>query len=136
MKTDLFLLASLSLSACIASAPESEPGDTPDGSGATGVAAYGNPADTTMPYRVLDVAYQAQTTSYWCGPTASSMALSARMPAPTQQAMANQLHTTTNGTDWIGQVTGVLNANLKASWYVTREMPNDPPTAAQRDQLW
>ena len=134
------LLASLSLGACIASAPGTDPPaqdvDDGAGSGATGVAAYGNPPDPAKPYRILDVVYQAQTTGYWCGPTATSMALSARMPAPTQQAMADQLPTTTNGTDWIGQVTGVMNANLHGTWYVTREIPNDPPTAAQRDQLW
>jgi hypothetical protein len=29
-----------------------------------------------------------------------------------------------------------LNANLRGPWYVTREMPNDPPSPAQRDLLW
>jgi hypothetical protein len=64
------------------------------------------------------------------------MALSARIPPPGQAALAQQLGTTVNGTDWIGQVTGVLNANLHAGWYVTREMPNDPPSPQQRDLLW
>ena len=86
--------------------------------------------------RILDVKHQVQETGYWCAPAASAMALSARMPAPTQQALANQLPTTTNGTDWIGQVTNTLNARLGAKWYVTREMPNDPPSAAQRITLW
>ena len=58
------------------------------------------------------------------------------MPPPGQAALAQQLGTTVDGTDWIGQVTGVLNANLHAGWYVTREMPNDPPTQQQRDLLW
>jgi len=87
-------------------------------------------------WRILDVQYEVQKTGYWCGPTATDITLSARMPPPGQAALASQLGTTTNGTDWIGQVTGVLNANLHASWYTTREMPNDPPTAAQRDLLW
>ena len=30
----------------------------------------------------------------------------------------------------------MLNNDLGATWYVTREMPNDPPTPAQRDLLW
>lgn len=151
MKRELFLLASLSLGACVADAPGDDPpptsADTPDGdappldppgsgSGASGASAYGNPASTAQPSRVLDVTYEVQSTGYWCGPTATKIALSGRIAAPSQQALANQLHTTTNGTDWIGQVTGVLNANLHATWYLTRELPNDPPTPAQRDQLW
>ena len=55
---------------------------------------------------------------------------------PSQGTLASQLGTTTNGTDWIGQVTGVLNGDLGTSWYETKEMPNDPPTQAQRDLLW
>jgi LGFP repeat/Peptidase_C39 like family len=94
------------------------------------------PANTSDPWRVLAVHYEAQKTGYWCGPTATEIALSARISPPGQAALANQLGTTTNGTDWIGQVTGVLNNNLGAGWYVTREMPNDPPTQAQRDLLW
>ncbi|MBL9016716.1 MAG: C39 family peptidase [Myxococcales bacterium] len=150
----LWLLA-LTLGACMAEAPgdgtpddSTDPGDTGDpgggdpmdmpgaGSGTTGASAYGNPADTSKPWRIVPVAYEVQSTGYWCGPTATKMALSARMTPPSQQALANQLGTTTNGTDWVGQITNVLNNNLRAKWFVTREMPNDPPTPAQRDQLW
>ena len=100
-----------------------------------------NPIDPTpevqnVPWRVLDVQYEVQTTGYWCGPTATEIALSSRIAPPGQAALANQLGTTVNGTDWIGQVTGVLNADLGEPWYVTREMPNDPPTQAERDLLW
>ena len=150
MKRPLFLFAALSLGACAASAPGTDPasdedGDSKDdapsdtpgsGSGASGALAYGNPADASRPWRVLDVAYEVQSTGYWCGPTATKIALSSRMPAPSQQALANQLPTTTNGTDWVGQVTQTLNANLRATWYRTVEMPNNTPTAAQRDLLW
>jgi hypothetical protein len=86
--------------------------------------------------KVLEHDYQIQQTGYWCGPAATRIALSARMAAPSQQSLANQLGTTTNGTDWIGQITQVLNNNLGAQHYVTTEMPNDPPTQAQRDRLW
>jgi hypothetical protein len=58
------------------------------------------------------------------------------MAPPSQGDLAAQLGTTVNGTDWIGQVTGVLNNNLGGGWYETKEMPDDPPTQEQRDRLW
>jgi hypothetical protein len=86
--------------------------------------------------KVLNVEYQAQQTGYWCGPAATRFVISARRGAPSQRELANQLGTTSNGTDWIGQVTKVLNQHFGAGTYVTREMPNDPPTREQRDRLW
>jgi hypothetical protein len=83
---------------------------------------------------VLNVDYQVQETGYWCGPAATRIALSARGIYVSQGDMAAQLGTTTNGTDWIGQVTGVLDNYV--GWYETKEMPNDPPTQGQRDLLW
>ncbi|SDX09774.1 Peptidase_C39 like family protein [Amycolatopsis xylanica] len=86
---------------------------------------------------VLNIQYQVQETGYWCGPAATRIALSAKTSnPPSQGTLASQLGTTTNGTDWIGQVTGVLNRDLGTSYYETKEMPNDPPTQAQRDLLW
>jgi hypothetical protein len=87
-------------------------------------------------FALLDIDYQVQQTGYWCGPAATRVALSARGAAPSQQALAQELGTTTNGTDWIGQVTEVLNDHLGAGTYVTTEMPNDPPTPAERERLW
>jgi hypothetical protein len=91
-----------------------------------------------LPSKVtLNIDYQVQQTGYWCGPTATHMALSARLnPAPDQAALANELGTTVNGTDWIGQVTQVMNNHLGQGRYATVEMPNDPPTQAQKDKLW
>jgi len=89
---------------------------------------------STRGQHVLNVDYQVQETGYWCGPAATRIALSARGVNVSQADMAAQLGTTTNGTDWIGQVTGVLSNHV--GWYETKEMPNDPPTQAQRDLLW
>jgi hypothetical protein len=86
--------------------------------------------------KVLNVEYQVQQTSYWCGPAATRIALSARMTPPSQATLAAELGTTVNGTDWIGQVTSVLSQHLGAGRYRTTEMPNDPPTQAQSDHLW
>ena len=111
-------------------------GPAGDGVGGAGGGAAGGPGAHADAWRVLNVRYEAQRTGYWCGPTATDIVLSARIPPPGQSALAAQLGTTVDGTDWIGQVTGVLNSNLGAGWYVTREMPNDPPSPAQRDLLW
>jgi hypothetical protein len=93
-------------------------------------------AHSAQGLRTLNIQFQYQQTGYWCGPAATRIALSARISPPSQQQLANELPTTTNGTDWIGQVTRVLNNHLGTGWYETKEMPNDPPTQAQRDLLW
>ena len=91
---------------------------------------------STQTLQSLSIDFQYQQTGYWCGPAATRIALSARMSAPSQQELANQLGTDEDGTDWIGQVTGVLNNRLNTGYYETKEMPNVPPTQAQRDLLW
>ena len=83
---------------------------------------------------VLQVDYQVQETGYWCGPAATRIALSARGVYRSQGDLAAELGTHTGGTDHIGQVTRVLGGYV--GWYETKEMPNDPPTQAQRDLLW
>ncbi|MGP3970068.1 C39 family peptidase [Streptomyces sp. 6N223] len=90
----------------------------------------------TASAHTLNVDYQVQETGYWCGPAATRIALSARMAPPSQSDLAVQLGTTEAGTDHISQVTDVLNAHLGTGWYETKEMPNDPPTQAERDLLW
>jgi hypothetical protein len=82
----------------------------------------------------VQVDYQVQETGYWCGPAATRIALSARGVYRSQADLAGELGTTQNGTDWIGQVTGVLGGYV--GWYETKEMPNDPPSQAQKDLLW
>ncbi|GAA2101611.1 hypothetical protein GCM10009801_74960 [Streptomyces albiaxialis] len=90
----------------------------------------------TKSAHTLKVDYQVQETGYWCGPAATRIALSARVAPPSQGDLAAQLGTHEGGTDHIGQVTGVLNNNLGTGWYETKEMPDDPPTQAQKDLLW
>lgn len=81
---------------------------------------------------VLNHEYQAQATGYWCGPAATRIALSARIAPPSQQTLANALGTTVNGTDYIGQVTGVLNNYLGTGWYETRTCPTIHPAKPKR----
>ena len=87
-------------------------------------------------WKVLAVHYERQTTGYWCGPTATRIALSARMNPPSQGDLATQLHTTTDGTDSIARVTDVLNANLGGGTYESKLLPNDPPTANEKGRFW
>lgn len=103
------------------------------------VAAAAPPGATSTEVRVsgehvLQVDYQVQETGYWCGPAATRIALSARGVYRSQADLAAELGTHTGGTDWIGQVTRVLGGYV--GWYETKEMPNDPPTQAQKDLLW
>ena len=83
---------------------------------------------------VVPVDYQVQETGYWCGPAATRIALSARGVYRSQADLAAEIGTTPNGTDWVGQVTGVLGGYV--GWYETKEMPNDPPSQAQKDLFW
>lgn len=120
------LIAALLGPACVDGDPTTDPDDNMEDPG--GPSSGGGSADE-MPEapveRIVEHDYQIQETGYWCGAAATRVALSARIAPPTQQALANQLPTTTNGTDWIGQVTRTLNVRLGGPFYVTTEMPND-----------
>jgi hypothetical protein len=94
------------------------------------------PATATPPVKaVLDVVWQGQQTSYWCGPGSTRMALSTRLATPpSQQTLATLMGTTVNGTDHIGLVRDALNMYLATQRYESKTM-YDPPTQAQRDGL-
>ncbi|WP_341258203.1 C39 family peptidase [Gordonia malaquae] len=78
----------------------------------------------------------AQETGYWCGPATLQNILDQRGVSRTESSLASRMGTTTNGTNHIGLLRDVLNADLNAAKYVVVSMPNDPPTSAQRDALW
>ena len=88
-----------------------------------------------MTQHILPHIYTPQETGYFCGPGSVQIALTARDIHISESQLAAELPTTWRGTDWIGQVTTVL-ARYTGQPYVTREMPNDPPTQAQKDLLW
>lgn len=85
-----------------------------------------------LPY---DRAVTPQDTYYWCGPASCQVVLNSRGIVVSESQLARELGTTTAGTNWIGQITSVLNKRLGGGW-VTRELPSDPPTQAQRTKLW
>lgn len=78
----------------------------------------------------------AQETPYWCGPASCQVVLNNRGIFKSEQELATALGTHTGGTDHIGLITTVLNRQLPEAKYATVQMPNDPPTAAQREALW
>lgn len=78
-----------------------------------------------------------QDTFYNCGPASVQTVLRAATGEyVTESVLGRELGTHTGGTDWIGQVTRVLNARLPGGAFRTVEMPTDPPTQAQKDALW
>ncbi|MCU1640922.1 MAG: uncharacterized protein JWN03_1197 [Nocardia sp.] len=88
-----------------------------------------------MAEHVLPHQYSPQETGYWCGPASTQIALTCRGIQVTEAELADEIGTGTDGTDWIGQITAVL-AHRTGQAYVTRDIPNDPPTQPQREQLW
>ena len=78
-----------------------------------------------------------QDTYYNCGPASSQTVIRAatgRLVPETE--LAGALRTSTNGTDYIGQFPAVLNRYIPGAGYKHVDMPNDPPTGAQKEKLW
>ncbi|MBG9336928.1 C39 family peptidase [Corynebacterium diphtheriae] len=78
-----------------------------------------------------------QDTPYNCCPaSAQTIILAATGVMVSEFELGRALQTHTGGTDWIGQVPAVLNHYMPGAQYRHVEMPNDPPTPAQREHLW
>ncbi|MFI2561508.1 C39 family peptidase, partial [Nocardia farcinica] len=96
-------------------------------------------AERVLPY---DRSIVPQETSWWCGPASTQIVLDScgidkaerDLMQELEELEGNQNWDDRDGTDYIGQVTTVLNRYLPG--YVTRSMPNDPPTRQQKDLLW
>lgn len=117
------------------STPYTAPIDTP----APSPSSTDTPVEQAPPVlKVLNIVWQRQETGYWCGPGSTRMVISTREEKlPSQTTLAEELGTTTNGTDHISQMVTLLNARWKltgADAYVARDI-YDPPTAAQRALL-
>jgi hypothetical protein len=98
------------------------------------VAAAAQAAPTPPAEKVLDVQFQAQINSYYCGPAAARIALTARGKTPSQDAVAKLLGTTTGGTNSAADTTRGLNSVLGETLYQTHLIPN-ATTAAQTEQF-
>lgn len=84
---------------------------------------------------ILQHSNTPQETGFWCGPASTQIVLTGFGIDVAERDLALELGTTTNGTDWIGQISQVLKRRSGRP-YITVEMPNDPPTRAQVDRLW
>jgi Peptidase_C39 like family len=74
-----------------------------------------------------------QPNGYYCGPAATRIALTAHGMAPSFDALADKLGTTTNGTNSINDITRVLNDHVGGK-YQSVEIPGKP-SQAQTDQM-
>lgn len=91
---------------------------------------------------ILDHTYSPQETGWWCGPASSQIVLTARGIHVPEVELMRELEALEgnvgwddqDGTDSVTQVTTVLSRRTGQP-YVTRQIPNDPPTRAQVDLL-
>lgn len=85
----------------------------------------------------FDDSLAGQDTYYNCGPaTCQNIVWAASAKVVAESVFARALGTTTNGTNHIGLLTGVLNQYLPDAKYVTVQLPNDPPLVGQKAVLW
>lgn len=97
------------------------------------------PGDHTVIEKVLDYPRDQvfQDTYYNCGPASAQTIIRAATGRLLNEVdLGVELGTHRGGTDWIGQFPAVLNKHLPGAQYKSVEMPNDPPTTAQKDRLW
>jgi hypothetical protein len=98
-------------------------------------AAPAAPAPAAPASKSLPHSFQLQSTAWYCGPSATRVALSAQGKTFTQDQVASMLGTTQDGTPSANDVTRVLNAQLGAGRYHTVEIPSAAATPAQIAQL-
>lgn len=93
---------------------------------------------STSTYQYLAANQQAQITSYYCGPAATTEALGAIGIGTSQNAMASMLGTTTSGTGWgsgtSGPVQNTLNSMMDShfgwDWYYYGQYVNYYPSSS------
>jgi len=91
-----------------------------------------------LPEKILpyDRAIVGQETGWWCGPASTQVVLNSRGIVIAEATLAAEIGTHRGGTDHIGLIERVLDVRVPEARYTSVQMPNDPPTAAQREQLW
>ena len=89
--------------------------------------------EKVLPY---DLDLVPQETGWWCGPASAQTVLNAREIRFDEAFLAQQCNTHEGGTDYIGQITAVLNEFVHDADYITVDLPLDPPTDAQMEEFW
>jgi hypothetical protein len=116
-------------------ATKSSPGTTNTTSFASKPAAT-KTAEPAAPAKLeLHYKYAVQINGWYCGPAAARIALTARGLYPSQDELAAKLGTTVNGTNSSADITRVLNAMTKTSFYHTTFIPSKAVTTKQINQL-
>ena len=69
-----------------------------------------------------------QETGWWCGPASAQTVLNTREIHFDESWLAQQCNTHEGGTDYIGQITAVLNEYVHDADYITVDLPLDPPS--------
>ena len=95
--------------------------------------------EETVSQKVLPYsrAWVGQDTYYNCGPASvQTIVLSKTGKLVGEQELGRALGTHTGGTDHVGLFPAVLNKYAPGGNYRSAVMPNDPPTAEQRETLW
>jgi hypothetical protein len=108
---------------------------TPTTSAAPAKPAAPKPAAESASSKSLKHSFQLQSNFYFCGPSATRVALSAHGKNFTQAQVADKLGTTENGTNSANDVTRVLNKELGNNRYHTVKLPANKITAGQIKQL-
>jgi len=83
----------------------------------------------------VSYSFQWQQNYYYCGPAATRIALSARGYYYSQDYIASQLGTTTNGTNSAADTTRVLNSLAYTGFYETKWIPVNYATQAEINRL-
>jgi Peptidase_C39 like family len=133
--------ASTSAAATVPAAHTAPAGSTSTGSTSTAstvahtAPAPAAPAPAAPASKSVHYSFQLQSTGWYCGPSATRVALSAQGKTFTQDQVAGMLGTTVDGTPSANDVTRVLNAQLGAGKYHTVELSGAKASTAQIDKL-
>lgn len=73
---------------------------------------------------------------YDCGPAATEIVLNALGIRVSETELIREIGTTERGTDYVGLIERYLDRRLPNSKYRSVYIENDPPNAAQCDELW
>jgi hypothetical protein len=77
-----------------------------------------------------------QETGYFCGPASSQIVLQGHGINVTENQLAQEMGTTTGGTASIESIAAGLSLHAAEAGWKAVWMPNDPPTADQREHMW